>query len=467
MADHFRVLIVGGSVAGLSFAHCLERLGISYTILEKGDKIAPQLGASIGILPNGGRILDQLGLFDAVEKEIDPLEVAKIRYPNGFGFGSQYPRTLHSAFGYPVSFLERRRFIQILYDKLKSKACVHVKKEVVSITNSQSGAVVRTADGSVYEADLVVGADGVHSVVRSEIWRCFTSASHLPTVTGRSTDGIKYEYSCIYGISMDVPNVRLGVQLSLLDDGMSLHVFTGKDGKLFWFLIFKNLYDGSFSNQNRSVDSARSICEGLQSRKVSDDLSWKEIWSRCTIWKMTPLEEGVFRQWNYGRLVCIGDAVRKMAPNIGQGANMAIEDAAKLASLLHGRFPLGGLSISEIDSILHEFVAARKPRSASMCSQSEFLVRMQANQGWGRRLLGRYLIPLLKDGPSSFSGLSISGAEKLDFLDLPTRSLKGPWDTSWLSVVQSGVSLRPRIGQYQYAACFAVAFFVLFLAKLR
>ncbi|KAH8897623.1 FAD dependent monooxygenase [Thozetella sp. PMI_491] len=430
MTEQFKVLIIGGSVAGLSFAHCLERLGIHFTILEKGESIAPQLGASIGILPNGGRILDQLGLFDAVEKEIDPLEVAKIRYPNGFWFGSAYPRTLHSTFGYPVSFLERQRFIQILYDKLKNKDCVYVKKEVVSITNAQSEAAVRTSDGS-------------------------------------KQAGIKYDYSCIYGISMDVPNVELGVQLSLLDCGLSLHVFTGKKGKLFWFLIFRNPQDGSLCNENRSDDSARRICERLQSRKLSDDLTWEEIWSRCTIYKMTPLEEGVFRQWNYGRLVCIGDAVRKMAPNIGQGANMAIEDAAKLASLLHERLPLSSLSAGAIDSMLQEFVEARRPRSISICYQSEFLVRMQANEGLGRVLLGRYLIPLLNDGPASLSGLSIRGAEKLDFLDLPARSLGGAWNASWSSVVRTVVCLRPRTSQYGFAVCFAVVFFVFFLAKLR
>lgn len=98
MRDDFKVIIVGGSVAGLSLAHCLERLGISFTILEQGDQIAPQLGASIGILPNGARILDQLGIFSAIEEEIEPLECARIRYPDGFSFQSHYPKALHSRY---------------------------------------------------------------------------------------------------------------------------------------------------------------------------------------------------------------------------------------------------------------------------------------------------------------------------------------------------------------------------------
>lgn len=98
MADDLKVLIVGGSVAGLTLAHCLERLGVSYTVLEKGNQIAPQLGASVGILPNGGRILDQLGLFDHVEAEIEPLDFAVIRYQDGFSFKSQYPKALRSRY---------------------------------------------------------------------------------------------------------------------------------------------------------------------------------------------------------------------------------------------------------------------------------------------------------------------------------------------------------------------------------
>lgn len=62
-----RVLIAGGSVAGLSLANTLEQLGIDYLVLEKYKKIAPDLGASIGIFPNGFRILDQLGCYDSIK----------------------------------------------------------------------------------------------------------------------------------------------------------------------------------------------------------------------------------------------------------------------------------------------------------------------------------------------------------------------------------------------------------------
>lgn len=69
----FRIVIVGGSIAGLTLAHCLKRLNIDYVVLESRDDIAPQIGSSIGFTPNGARVLDQLGIFDDVLKEVEPL----------------------------------------------------------------------------------------------------------------------------------------------------------------------------------------------------------------------------------------------------------------------------------------------------------------------------------------------------------------------------------------------------------
>lgn len=95
MPTSFKVVIVGGSVSGLTLAHCLDRLGVDFELFERHEQIAPQLGASLGILPNGARILDQLGLFDDIEEHIEPLESARIRYADGFRFASRYPKALH------------------------------------------------------------------------------------------------------------------------------------------------------------------------------------------------------------------------------------------------------------------------------------------------------------------------------------------------------------------------------------
>lgn len=69
----FRVIIVGGSVAGLTLAHCLRNSGIDFLVLESHNDIAPKVGASIGINANGARILDQMGMWDDVLDSVEPL----------------------------------------------------------------------------------------------------------------------------------------------------------------------------------------------------------------------------------------------------------------------------------------------------------------------------------------------------------------------------------------------------------
>lgn len=62
----FKIIVVGGGIAGLTLASMLEKFDIEYVLLEAHDKIAPPVGASIGLMPNGLFILDQLGCYDAV-----------------------------------------------------------------------------------------------------------------------------------------------------------------------------------------------------------------------------------------------------------------------------------------------------------------------------------------------------------------------------------------------------------------
>jgi FAD dependent monooxygenase len=92
--QQLKIIIVGGSIAGLTLAHCLHRANIDHIVLEKRDEIAPQEGASIGIWPNGGRMLEQLGLYKELEKLTEPLKMMHVAYPDGFYFDDALPRTV-------------------------------------------------------------------------------------------------------------------------------------------------------------------------------------------------------------------------------------------------------------------------------------------------------------------------------------------------------------------------------------
>lgn len=94
----FKVIIVGGSISGLTLAHCLAKADIDHIILEKRAEIAPQEGAFIGIWPNGARILQQLGVYGSLEKLTAPISRMHVSFPDGFSFSSLLPMKVHERF---------------------------------------------------------------------------------------------------------------------------------------------------------------------------------------------------------------------------------------------------------------------------------------------------------------------------------------------------------------------------------
>jgi len=91
----FKVIIVGGSITGLTLAHCLSRAGIDHIVLEKRAEIAPQEGAFIGLWPNGAQVLQQLGIYESLENLTAPVDRMHISYPDGFSFSSLLPTQIH------------------------------------------------------------------------------------------------------------------------------------------------------------------------------------------------------------------------------------------------------------------------------------------------------------------------------------------------------------------------------------
>lgn len=170
----FKVIIVGGSVAGLSLANMLERSGIDYVVLEARREIAPQLGASIGMLPNGLRILEQLGCYDALAAPTTGIiHTSYIRASSWKVLTSiqQLGTKLIERHGYPMMFIDRRMLLNVLYNNLSKKSKVLVGKQVVGISLTSSRVSVTTKDGDSFSGDILIGADGIHSTVRREMWR--------------------------------------------------------------------------------------------------------------------------------------------------------------------------------------------------------------------------------------------------------------------------------------------------------
>ncbi|KAL4878068.1 hypothetical protein BJY04DRAFT_229969 [Aspergillus karnatakaensis] len=437
MSSDFRVIIVGGSIAGLTLSHCLNAAGIDNIVLEKHGEIASQVGASIGVLPNGAQILDQLGLFDRIEKLIEPLETAHITYPDGHILRSDYPIRVKERFGRPMAFLSRQELIEVLYTSFEDTSHIHVNQRVARVQQGKDRIRVVTETGTTFEGDLVVGADGVHSKVRSEMWS-FANSPELGRIALREHKAVTVEYSCIFGISSAVTGLEVGEQVASFHDGFTVMTYQGLGGRVYWFVVEKLDKRYTYPHLPRfTQQDAINGCSRLGDVWLRNTVHFRDVWANRETFAMTALEECVLRPWHSGRIVCIGDSIHKMTPNLGQGANLAIEDAAELANFLHSLTTQESKSkptSQEIEQLLQQFQRRHLPRASFVCRMSAIMCRLHVRDGFFNSFLGRYVTPIFPNLPAEFISAVVDKAVVLNYLPIPDRDATG-----WLFVQKAQV----------------------------
>ncbi|KAL3448268.1 hypothetical protein BJX65DRAFT_307133 [Aspergillus insuetus] len=270
----FHVLIIGGSITGLTLAHCLTAAGISYTILEKHHNLVASLGGVIGVAPTGARILDQLGLFDALNKIAQGIRVLRTAFPDGRGVSQTWVREFEGRYGYGFSIVTRQQLLEVLYTGLSERAneTVNGGKEVTRIYHEGDVAKVHTCDGSVYTGDLVVGADGLHSIARSEMLRMVGKRAVA------ESSKLAADYRVHVGLSTSIPGLSTGEQIIQSYDGFAIFVFFGKDGELGWFVTEK--LDRRYMYPDRPVhthEDAIAYCESLSGVHVWMKLDFRNV----------------------------------------------------------------------------------------------------------------------------------------------------------------------------------------------
>jgi 2-polyprenyl-6-methoxyphenol hydroxylase-like FAD-dependent oxidoreductase len=233
------VIIVGGSIAGLTLAHSLHHSGISFIVLEAAADISPQAGASIVLMPSGCRIIDQLGMYEDISALTEPvLRTRNFTDDGNLVLESVGPVLIERRHGYSNCFLTRRDLLKVLHDHVLDKSMVKTSKRVSKIEHSESGVVAYCEDGSEYHGDIIVGADGVHSTVR-RFMQEYIEEVH-PGKAKKDMTAISAEYNCIFGLGDPVVKpLDVGIQPRTFSKGYSTLSFVGRGGKLYWFFFYE------------------------------------------------------------------------------------------------------------------------------------------------------------------------------------------------------------------------------------
>ncbi|KAI1491191.1 FAD binding domain protein [Biscogniauxia mediterranea] len=446
-SSKIRIIIAGGGIAGLALANMLEKFDIKYVLLETHKDIAPSVGASIGLLPNGLRILDQLGCYEPLRALAgDSLVTGHIRQADGKSISVIKDMTtlLEKRHGYQLLFVDRQWLLQILYDNLQNKKRVLLNKRIVRIDHVDGGVDVITKDGEKFSGTLVVGADGINSVVRSEMWRIGNKLQPGYFPLGEE-DRVPCYYKCSSGIAQNVPNWEPRSYNIVLGKKMSQLVVSGPGNRVYWFL-FVRLPEAKYGKdipKYSKEDEVQFVKEHMN-LPITEKVTFGQVFSKRLSSTLTPINEIAYKKWFFKKIITFGDAAHKPNPIGCQGANAAIESAAEFVNALMEKRDsrssgLKNLSDSDIEEIFTQTQESRNEQARQMIAfarrlqwltayenpvASAFVFNISVPLSSDETNLGRIIASQLD--PVTLKGLPIPRRSRAlpAAIDLPARPVK-------------------------------------------
>ncbi|HEY5609303.1 MAG TPA: FAD-dependent monooxygenase [Alphaproteobacteria bacterium] len=320
----YKILIAGAGLGGLSAASCLMKAGHAVEIYEQAPELA-EVGAGIQISANAMHVLRDLGLEDAIRRVgVHPGAYVFRLHDTGeviqrFSLSDEHEK-MHGA---PYTQLHRADLHDILAARARQAdpGVVRLNRRVTGFEESADGVTLRFADGSSARGDLLIGADGLKSAVRKQLF-----GDAPATYTGDAAWRLL------------VPTERL--PKDLLERVMS--VFMGPQGHVVCYY----LRGGTLLNFVGCVET-----DEVSDESWTQKLPWEEFkaqfkgWhpaiqaiidaadkDECYRWSL--FNRPPIRDWSTGRVTLLGDAAHPTLPYLAQGAVMAIEDGAVLTRAL-------------------------------------------------------------------------------------------------------------------------------------
>ncbi len=340
MDQKLRVVVIGGGIGGLTAARAMLRRGLDVRVYESSPELK-EIGAGVALGPNAMKALRSLDLEEPVRALGYHAPVQLLRTWKGRVISKTDATLAAQRFGANGCTIHRADLLDVLAQSVPADV-VTLRARCEAVTTGASGAAARFSDGTEIEADVIVGADGIHSAVRTSLF-----GPDAPQFTGRIC------YRSVIPVAK-LPARKLEPYEGLwLGPHGTLVVYGVRRGEL--VNIVAHYEDATYQHESWIAECDRAE---IQERYRRWHASLQEIFAAGDIWyKWALYDRDPIPAWTKGRTTILGDAAHPMLPYLGQGAGQAIEDGCILAAALDklGDDPSAALQLYE---------RSRRPRAS-------------------------------------------------------------------------------------------------------
>lgn len=342
MTTHASFAILGGGIGGLTTAIALQRRGFPVTLYEAAPQIRA-VGAGLALAGNAMRAYEEIGIAAEVIAVGTRLQVARGKDQHGGLISETSTEDLRQRFGVVNNFTVHRADLHEALLGMLAPGTVHLGKAAVSVQQNEQGVSIQFADGTTATTDFLVAADGIHSVVRRQL---------LPKTSPRYSG-----YTCWRGVVDDLPpNIDLNEMTETWGKGRRFGVVPIGKNRIYWFATLNaaqndpRMRDARVSDLQEYFRDFHFPIPQLLERTRDDQVIWGDI-----------IDIKPISRFAFDRILLIGDAAHATTPNLGQGACMAVEDAATLMNAVMQYEPL---------EAFRKFEAHRISRTTGIVNQS-------------------------------------------------------------------------------------------------
>jgi len=344
-----RVIIAGYGIGGAALALALQTFDIDCVVLEQARKLE-EVGAGVQLSPNGLGVLDRLGVLEQLRKvAFEPHELLYRDWQTGevLMHNPLMPQ-INERFGAPYFHAHRADLLDVLRSPLESHR-VSLGRKITSVEQRGEKVYAYLADGTTEEGDILIGADGIHSLVRNQIFQADAPQSSGCLAWRGLVDAKAAAHLKI------APSAHLW-----MGPGYSVVIYYVSGGsKINWICIGSSPSARAESwSATTTTEEVLGIYHGWHS-EVRDLIALTEKPFVTALYDRLPL-----KRWVKGRIALMGDAAHAMLPYHAQGAVQSLEDAWVLAKLLD--ISKG----ADMPGTLERYAELRMDRTARIQAQS-------------------------------------------------------------------------------------------------